>query len=124
MIETKSIQKPDEAAGLWLLKVLLGVLIIIILTIHLIVNHFIGEGALLTWQDVVDYFANPWIVFMEITFLVVVVSHSLIGMRSIILDLNPSKGTMKIVDWVLSIIGVVSTVYGIWLALKIASFSV
>jgi len=124
MIETKSIQKPDEAAGLWLVKVLLGVLIIIILTIHLIVNHFIGEGALLTWQDVVDYFANPWIVFMEITFLVVVVSHSLIGMRSIILDLNPSRGTMKIVDWVLSIIGVVSTVYGIWLALKIASFSV
>lgn len=124
MIETKSIQKPDEAAGLWLVKVLLGVLIIIILTIHLIVNHFIGEGALLTWQNVVDYFANPWIVFMEITFLVVVVSHSLIGMRSIILDLNPSNGTMKIVDWVLSIIGVVSTVYGIWLALKIASFSV
>ena len=123
MIETKSIRKPDEATGLWLVKVLLGVLIVVILTIHLIVNHYVGEGALLTWQNVVDYFSNPWIVFMEITFLVVVVSHSLIGMRSIILDLNPSKGKMKIVDWVLTIIGIVSIVYGIWLALEIASFS-
>ena len=123
MIETKSIQRPDEATGLWLVKVLLGVLIIVILTIHLIVNHYVGEGALLTWQNVVDYFSNPWIVFMEITFLVVVVSHSLIGMRSIILDLNPSKGKMKIVDWVLTIIGIVSIVYGVWLALEIASFS-
>lgn len=123
MIETKSIQKPNEAAGLWLAKVLLGLLIIVILTIHLIVNHYIGEGALLTWQNVVDYFSNPWIVFMEITFLIVVVTHSLIGLRSIILDLNPSKGRMKIVDWSLYILGVVSVVYGIWLALRIASFS-
>ena len=123
MIETKSIQKPNEAAGLWLVKVLLGLLIIIILTIHLIVNHYIGEGALLTWQNVVDYFSNPWIVLMEITFLIVVVTHSLIGLRSIILDLNPSKGRMKIVDWSLYILGVVSVVYGIWLALRIASFS-
>ena len=123
MIETKSIQKPNEAAGLWLVKVLLGLLIIVILTIHLIVNHYVGEGALLTWQNVVDYFSNPWSVFMEITFLIVVVSHSLIGLRSIILDLNPSKGTMKIVDRSIYILGVLSVVYGIWLALKIASFS-
>jgi succinate dehydrogenase / fumarate reductase membrane anchor subunit len=123
MIETKSVQRPDEATGLWLVKVLLGALIVIILTVHLIVNHYVGEGALLTWQNVVDYFSNPWIVFMEITFLIVVVSHSLIGLRSIILDLNPSKERMKIVDWSLYVVGVISIVYGIWLALKIASFS-
>ncbi|MFN2177551.1 MAG: hypothetical protein ACK2U3_16520 [Anaerolineales bacterium] len=123
MIETKSLQKPDEGTGLWLLKVLLGLLIVILLLVHLIVNHYIGEGALLTWQDVVDYYSNPWIVFMEITFLFVVVSHSLIGMRSIILDLNPSRSGMKVIDWLLVVVGSGSILYGIWLALRIASFS-
>ena len=123
MIEAKSVQKPDEGTGLWLVKVILGFFIIVLLTVHFIVNHYIGEGALLTWQNVVDYFSNPWIVFMEITFLLVVVSHSLIGMRSIILDLNPARGTMKIIDWFLIILGTGSILYGIWLALKIASFS-
>jgi succinate dehydrogenase / fumarate reductase membrane anchor subunit len=123
MIETKSLQKPYEGTGLWLLKVLLGLLIVILLLVHLIVNHYIGEGALLTWQDVVDYYSNPWIVFMEITFLFVVVSHSLIGMRSIILDLNPSRSGMKVIDWLLVVVGSGSILYGIWLALRIASFS-
>jgi succinate dehydrogenase / fumarate reductase membrane anchor subunit len=122
-METKSVQKPNEGTGLWLVKVILGIFIIVLLVVHLIVNHYIGEGALLTWQNVVDYFSNPWIVFMEITFLFVVVSHSLIGMRSILLDLNPACGTMKIVDWFLFIFGTGSIIYGVWLALKIASFS-
>ena len=123
MIETKSVLKPDEGTGLWLVKVVLGIFIIVLLTVHLIVNHYVGEGALLTWQNVVDYFSNPWIVFMEITFLIVVVSHSLIGMRSIFLDLNPTRGSMKIIDWLLIILGAISIIYGVWLALKIASFS-
>ena len=123
MIDTKSVQKPDEGTGLWLVKVILGIFIIVLLSVHLIVNHYVGEGALLTWQNVVDYFSNPWIVFMEITFLIVVVSHSLIGMRSIFLDLNPTRGSMKIIDWFLLLLGTGSIIYGIWLALKIASFS-
>lgn len=123
MIESKSVQKPDEGTGLWLVKVILGIFIIVLLSVHLIVNHYVGEGALLTWQNVVDYFSNPWIVFMEITFLIVVVSHSLIGVRSIFLDLNPARGSMKIIDWFLFILGTGSIIYGVWLALKIASFS-
>jgi len=123
MNETKSVRKPGEASGLWLLKVLLGVLIIVLILVHLVVNHYIGEGALLTWEDVVEYYANPLVVFMEITFLIVVVAHSLIGTRSIILDLNPARGKMKIIDWLLIILGSVSVIYGIWLALTIASFS-
>lgn len=123
MIETKTVQKPGEGTGLWLLKVLLGLLIIVLLAVHLVVNHYVAEGALLTWQEVVDYFSNPWIVLMEITFLFFVVSHALIGLRSIILDLNPPKRSMKIIDWALSILGVVSIGYGIWLALAIARYS-
>ena len=58
---------------------------------------------------------------MEITFLAAVVTHSLIGLRGIVLDLKPARNILKIIDWVMVIFGVSAVVYGIWLALTIAS---
>jgi succinate dehydrogenase / fumarate reductase membrane anchor subunit len=52
---------------------------------------------------------------MEAIFLSVVVSHSLIGMRSIILDLKPSRSTLRMLDVALVIFGVTATGYGLWL---------
>ena len=78
-----------------------------------------SANGLLTQQEVVEYYSK-WIVpFMEILFLVFVVSHSLIGTRSIILDLNPSKSTLKVLDWLFIIIGSGYVIYGIWLVIKI-----
>ncbi len=121
MIETKSAPKPGEGTLLWLIKIFTGVLIIVLLLVHFLVNHFVAEGALLTYQDVVAYYANPLIVAMEITFLITVVSHGLVGLRSVILDLNPARGTMRVVDGLFWIVGIVSIAYGIWLALVVAS---
>lgn len=123
MINAKSAPKAGESTWLWLIKMLSGALIVILLLVHFIVNHFAAEGVLLTYDDVIAYFSNPWIVLMEITFLITVVSHGLIGLRSIILDLNPARSVMRVTDWVLVIVGVVSIGYGIWLALVIASRS-
>jgi succinate dehydrogenase / fumarate reductase membrane anchor subunit len=120
MLTSKSGPKPGESAGLWMIKLLTGFLIIIILGIHLTVNHMLGSAnGLLTQQEVVEYYSK-WIVpFMEILFLVFVVSHSLIGTRSIILDLNPSKSILKALDWLFIIIGSGYIIYGIWLVIKI-----
>lgn len=121
MIETKSAPEASEGTWLWLLKIFSGGLIIILLLVHFIVNHFVAEGALLTWTDVISYYANPWIVLMEIIFLVVVISHGLVGLRSVILDLKPSPRIQGMIDILLIAIGLVSTGYGIWLALAVAS---
>ena len=116
-----SARKSGENAWLWLVKVITGLLVIIVLLIHFIVNHFVGETGLLTYADVVAYFQNPIVPIMEICFLVVVVTHSLIGLRSIILDLRPSRGLLKVIDWMLVIVGVFAISYGVWLALTIVS---
>jgi len=50
-----------------------------------------------------------------------VVSHSLIGLRGIIIDINPSRNVLSVVTWLFSLLGVFSILYGIWLALTIAS---
>ena len=123
MGESRYIPKPTEGAGLWLIKIISGLLVIVLLMVHFIVNHFAIDGNLLTWAGVVAYFANPWVVVMEITFLVVVVSHALVGLRSVILDLNPSPRFMRVIDRALIAVGLTAVIYGIWLALEVASFN-
>jgi len=121
MLETPSIPKPREGAWLWLFKIVAGLLIVVLLGVHFIINHLVAPSGLLSYADVVAYYNNPLIVAMEIFFLVFVVSHALVGMRSIILDLNPSDRTLRLVDVFLVLLGSVSILYGIWLALVIAS---
>lgn len=116
-----SAPKNREGALLWLYKIVAGLLIVVVLGVHFIVNHMVAPGGLLSYADVIRYFQNPWVVAMEIAFLVFVVSHSLIGLRSILLDLNPSQAVLKTANAVLLILGAGAILYGIWLALTIAN---
>ena len=118
---TVSAPKSGENTWLWLIKIVTGPLLLILVIVHLIVNHFIGETGLLTYADIVAYYRNPLIPAMEITFLAAVVTHSLIGLRGIVLDLKPARNILKIIDWAMVIFGVSTVIYGTWLALTIAS---
>jgi len=95
--------------------------LIVLILIHFIVNHFIGQNGLLTYADVVAYYKNPIIPIMEICFLATVVTHSLSGLRGILLDLKPSRSLLKVIDWILVVVGILAVSYGTWLALVIAS---
>jgi succinate dehydrogenase / fumarate reductase membrane anchor subunit len=111
--------RSGEGAGLWFLKILTGFLVIVVLIIHLIVNHLIVEGGLLTYADVVRYYQNPIIPIMEIAFLIFVVTHALMGLRSVLLDLHPSNKVLKLINYGLVVLGVGSIAYGTWLILVI-----
>lgn len=124
MIDQVSIPKKREGFWLWFLKLLSGLLVIALLFVHLIVNHLTAPEGLLTFEEVVAYFANPWIVAMELSFLVIVVTHALIGARSVILDLNPSDGTLRAIDIFFVLLGLASIGYGIWLTSVIVGYNV
>jgi len=121
METSKSVPKSGEGSGLWLLKIVTGLLLIIILAVHFTVNHMLGSMAgLLTYEEVVLYYANNLIIpFMEILFVIFVVSHALLGLRSIILDMHPTRKTLGVINWLFMIVGAVSIVYGIWLVMVI-----
>ncbi|GAB4578314.1 MAG: hypothetical protein Fur0022_10490 [Anaerolineales bacterium] len=106
---------PTENVWLWLLKIVSGVLIIVILIIHLIVNHFTAPNGLLSHAEVVAYYQNPLIPIMEGFFLVFVVVHSLLGLRSILLDLRPARSVLRVIDGLLMILGISAIGYGIYL---------
>jgi succinate dehydrogenase / fumarate reductase membrane anchor subunit len=111
--------RSGEGAGLWFLKILTGFLVIVVLIIHLIVNHLIVEGGLLTYADVVRYYQNSIIPIMEIAFLIFVVTHALMGLRSVLLDLHPSNKVLRLINYGLVVLGVGSIAYGTWLVLVI-----
>lgn len=114
-------RKPQETAWLWLLKIVAGLMLIVVMGIHFWVNHLVAPGGLLTYSDVLAYYQNPLIVVMEIFFLVIVVTHALLGVRSILLDLNPSPSVLRWVDIVLIGLGLFAIAYGTWLALFVAA---
>lgn len=116
-----SLPKRNEGAARWLIKIVAGLFIVVLLGIHFVVNHIVAPEGLLTYADVVNYYQNPIIVIMEILFLIVVVIHAFLGLRSIILDLNPKQNVLKAANYFLLVLGAVSITYGVWLALTVAS---
>ena len=118
-----STPRPGETTWIWLVKMVTGPLLTLVFILHLAVNHYMGSlpSGLMTYQDIVHYYQNPIIPAIEILFLITVVTHSLIGLRGIILDMNPSRQILTLVNWLFSLFGVFSVLYGIWLALAIAS---
>jgi succinate dehydrogenase hydrophobic anchor subunit len=121
METSKSVPKSGEGSGLWLIKILTGLLLIVILVVHFTVNHLLGSMAgLMSYEEVVLYYAKNLIIpIMEILFVIFVVSHALLGLRSIILDMHPTRKTLRVINWLFMIVGAVSIVYGIWLVMVI-----
>lgn len=117
----KNLTKTQENSILWLVKIIAGMFIVILLAIHFIVNHMVAPEGLLSYADVIAYYKNPLIPAMEIVFLFVVLVHALLGIRSIILDTQPSDRFMKVLDIVLMVTGILAFMYGVWLALTIAA---
>jgi succinate dehydrogenase / fumarate reductase membrane anchor subunit len=114
-------RKPRESLWLWLYKILTGFFIVVLLGVHFIINHLVAPQGLLSYADVVRYYQVSYVAGMEMLFLVLVVSHALIGLRGIILDLNPSERVLNWTNAILILLGVFASIYGIWLILAIQS---
>lgn len=119
-MRTLTVPRPYETTLIWLAKIVTGVLVFALLLLHLVVNHLVAAGGLLTYADVLAYYANPIIPVIEGFFLVFVVSHALLGVRGIALDLNPTARFVRVLDAILWIIGVTAVGYGVWLLWVVA----
>ncbi len=119
MIDTPSVPKPREGTWLWLFKIIAGLLIVVLLGVHFVINHLVAPTGLLTYADVIRYYQTPIVPIMEIFFLIFVVSHALVGLRGILLDLNPSDALLKGMDILFWLVGSGFIIYGVWLVVVI-----
>jgi succinate dehydrogenase hydrophobic anchor subunit len=104
----------------WFLQSTLGILLLVLLGVHLIANHWIAPNGLMSYADVIRYFDTPGIAWMEIVFLIMVTAHCLMGIHAILLDLSLSSTLKKVLSWMLITMGIVMVVYGVWLTWQLA----
>jgi succinate dehydrogenase hydrophobic anchor subunit len=122
----QTIGRPARAetsgAGLtWLVQALSGLLLVLLLGLHMIANHFMLPQGLAGYQDVINYLARPAIFILETVFLIVVIAHALLGARSIIFDTGLSPRAEKAINTILTLLGGLLVAYGLWLTLTIVN---
>lgn len=105
----------------WVAQALTGIGLLALVTIHMIANHFIAPKGLRDFAAVVDYLSNPVIVAIEVTFLVLVTWHGLLGVRAILFDFGFSPRTERWITRALAVLGVATVGYGLWLTSVIVS---
>ena len=123
-----SLTAPTETTGVrrsrrWRVTALSGVALLVLVTVHMIAHHFVVDevGGLRTYAQVLDYIANPVILVIECTFLVVVTIHAMMGLRSVLLDFGLSDRTKRLVSRGVVILGAVTIAYGLALVGILAS---
>lgn len=107
------------AKFIWLLQAVSGVLLVALLGLHWVAQHYVAAGGLRTYQDVVYYLRNPWVFLLEAAFLILVTVHALLGLRGILFDLGLGQRAERSINWGLSILGAGAIWYGLDLLLAI-----
>ena len=104
-----------KGSVLWLLQAASGLMLILVLGLHMIAQHFVVEGGLRTYADVIAYIANPLIFALEVIFLLVVTLHAFLGLRAVLLDLGLTPSVARVLDAFLALAGIATLIYGIGL---------
>ncbi len=99
----------------WLLQAVSGLLLIALLGVHMIANHYIAAGGLRTYEEVVAYLSHPVVLAWEVIFLIIVTFHAVLGVRSVLYDLGPSPHTQQWIDRLVGLAGIGAVLYGLWL---------
>jgi succinate dehydrogenase hydrophobic anchor subunit len=100
-----------------------GVALLLLVTVHMVAHHFVVKevGGLRTYAQVLDYVSNPVMFVIEVLFLVVVTTHAMLGLRSVLFDFGLSARSKRMVARGLLVLGIVTVAYGVTLIGVLAS---
>ena len=101
----------------WYLQRITGAALVVLLAAHFWVEHFMSVELLrgdLTYEAILVRISNPVWRFIDITFLLVALSHGLNGLRNIILDYSGvGRRAMQVITTFLTCAGIVGAWWGI-----------
>lgn len=117
--ENRYAQREQPSLG-WVWQAATGVLLLVLLTVHMIAHHFIVEGGLRTYAQVVDYLRSPVIFVTEHLFLITVTLHAALGVRAVLFDFGLAPTTEQRITRGLGGIGFATVAYGVWLLWTVA----
>jgi succinate dehydrogenase hydrophobic anchor subunit len=115
--------QPRSALGtlVWIWQVITGVALIPLTGLHMVAQHFMVEGGLRGFDQVQSFLSNPLVWPIELLLLISVVSHALLGVRAVLVDLGPSPRLARLIDPILWVVGIASVTYGAWLTYTLVS---
>jgi succinate dehydrogenase hydrophobic anchor subunit len=122
-METSERRPFTTQTRVWRWTALTGVALLVLVTIHMIAHHFVveGIGGLRTYRQVLEYVSNPVMFTIECTFLVVVTIHAMLGLRSVLFDLNFGARARARINKGLVALGALTVAYGLALIATLAS---
>ena len=109
--------RPARTARDWRITSFTGVALIGLLLVHMVGHHFVVEsvGGLRSYDQVLDYIAHPAIFTIESLFLLFVTVHAMLGLRGVLLDLDPPTRLHRWIDGGLIALGLATLAYGYFL---------
>jgi succinate dehydrogenase hydrophobic anchor subunit len=115
--------RAPRSARSWVATTLTGVALLLLLGVHMVANHFVvrSVGGLRSYRQVLEYISNPAIFTIEAVFLLFVTVHAMLGVRGVLLDLDPAPRTQRWIDIGLVTLGLATLGYGYFLIGTLAS---
>jgi succinate dehydrogenase hydrophobic anchor subunit len=114
---------------LWVIQLITGVLIAVLAGIHTAWMHldailgFFGVDVrnVTAWQSMIERSREAMWAGIYIALVVVVLYHSLNGLRNIILELTPSVRTERIVTWAIVAFGIIVFAWSLYVPIALLS---
>ena len=79
-------EETNRGSLAWVYQAISGALVLVLITLHMVAQHFLVSTGLRNFADVIAWLSNPIMVVIEVLFLVVVTWHGLLGLRAVIFD--------------------------------------
>lgn len=100
-----------------------GAALLLLVGVHMVAHHFVVEdvGGLRTYEQVLEYISSPVIFTIELFFLLTVTIHAMLGLRSVLFDLDLGAKARRRIDLGLWLLGLVTVAYGFFLVGTLAS---
>jgi len=97
----------------WFFQRLSAVLLVVLLGIHIYVDHFWHVGEVLTVSNINDRLREAVFIVIDYSLLAVVLFHGLNGTRTVLFDFNRFAKRKDLVDVGLWVLGIATMVWGI-----------
>ena len=117
------VYRRGRSARVWRWTAGSGLALAALAGLHIVAEHFVvrSTGGLRTYHQVLEYIGHPVILVLECAFLIALAIHAMLGLRSVLFDLNLREQTRRRIDAGLWTLGTATVVYGLALVIILAA---
>ena len=110
--------RSSRESFVWLVSVISGLLLLVLLPIHLFLTHT-GSLDVLSYDAIRARLSSDLVKFFYGTTIVVLLVHGWIGVRSVLLDLEPSRSQVAVINLAIVAVAFLTLGYSFYILFSI-----